>query len=154
MKTINFRYAEEKDVSKILFFIERLAENEKMLDEFIATEELLREWIFRRHSAEVLFALDGESEVGFAIFYQSFSTFIGKAGIHLEDLYVLEQYRGRGYGKAIIKQLCKITAERDCARLEWTCRKENHQSIDFYLSLGAVPQDDWTAFRLSDTYLI
>jgi len=147
MEKVYFRYAEETDVALILQFIKDLAEYERMSDEVIATEELLREWIFEKNKAEVIFAMEGEKEVGFALFFHNFSTFLGRAGIYLEDLYVKEAYRGRGYGKALLKKLAKIAVERGCGRLEWSCLDWNQPSIDFYRSLGAVPMDEWTVYR-------
>ena len=147
MEKVYFRYAEETDVALILQFIKDLAEYERMSDEVIATEELLREWIFEKKKAEVIFAMEGEKEVGFALFFHNFSTFLGCAGIYLEDLYVKEAYRGKGYGKALLKKLAKIAVERGCGRLEWSCLDWNQPSIDFYRSLGAVPMDEWTVYR-------
>ena len=147
MEKVYFRYAEETDVALILQFIKDLAEYERMSDEVIATEELLREWIFEKKKAEVIFAMEGEKEVGFALFFHNFSTFLGRAGIYLEDLYVKEAYRGRGYGKALLKKLAKVAVERGCGRLEWSCLDWNQPSIDFYRSLGAVPMDEWTVYR-------
>lgn len=147
MEKVYFRYAEETDVALILQFIKDLAEYERMSDEVIATEELLREWIFKKNKAEVIFAMEGEKEIGFALFFHNFSTFLGRAGIYLEDLYVKEAYRGRGYGKALLKKLAKIAVERGCGRLEWSCLDWNQPSIDFYRSLGAVPMDEWTVYR-------
>lgn len=147
MEKVYFRYAEETDVALILQFIKDLAEYERMSDEVIATEELLREWIFEKKKAEVIFAMEGEKEVGFALFFHNFSTFLGRAGIYLEDLYVKEAYRGRGYGKALLKKLAKIAVERGCGRLEWSCLDWNQPSIDFYRSLDAVPMDEWTVYR-------
>ena len=99
--------------------------------------------------AEVIFALEDEKEVGFALFFHNFSTFLGRAGIYLEDLFVLPEHRGKGYGKGLLKQLAKITVERGCGRLEWSCLDWNKPSIDFYLSLGATPMDEWTIYRLT-----
>lgn len=147
MEKVYFRHAEETDVALILQFIKDLAEYERMSDEVIATEELLREWIFEKKKAEVIFAMEGEKEVGFALFFHNFSTFLGRAGIYLEDLYVKEAYRGRGYGKALLKKLAKIAVERGCGRLEWSCLDWNQPSIDFYRSLDAVPMDEWTVYR-------
>ena len=149
MANMDFRFATEKDAGKILFFIRQLAEYEKMSDEVIATEELLKEWIFEKGKAEVIFALEGEKEVGFALFFHNFSTFLGRAGIYLEDLFVLPEYRGRGFGKGLLRELAKIAVERGCGRLEWSCLDWNKPSIDFYLSLGAVPMDEWTVYRVS-----
>ena len=115
----------------------------------IATEELLHEWIFEKKKAEVLLLSEDQKEVGFALFFHNFSTFLGRAGIYLEDLFVLPEYRGKGYGKALLKRLAQITVERNCGRLEWSCLDWNKPSIDFYLSLDAVPMDEWTVYRLT-----
>lgn len=150
MKTdIKFRFAERKDIPLILQFIKDLAEYEKMLDEVVADEKLLEEWIFDKQKAEVLFAMVDGKEIGFALFFHNFSTFLGRAGIYLEDLFVKPEYRGRGYGKAILSKLASIAVERKCGRLEWWCLDWNKQSIDFYLSLGAVPMSDWTVYRIT-----
>lgn len=154
MADAKFRFAEKKDTGLILEFIRDLAIYEKMLDEVVATEELLNEWLFEKKIAEVVFVLEDDVEVGFALFFYNFSTFLGKAGIYLEDLFVKPEYRGKGYGKALIEKLAEITVERDCGRLEWCCLDWNQPSIDFYLSLGAKPLDDWTTFRLTGDTLI
>ena len=146
---INYRFANIDDTKLILDFIKQLAEYEKMENEVVATEELLKEWIFEKHKAEVVFALDGEKEVGFALFFHNFSTFLGRSGIYLEDLFVLPEFRGKGYGKGLLKILAKITVERGCGRLEWCCLDWNKPSIDFYHSLGAIPMDEWTTYRLT-----
>lgn len=149
MKQLTFRFATEKDTSLILYFIRELAEYEKMLDEVVATEDLLREWIFEKQKAEVLFAMEDGQEIGFALFLHNFSTFLGRAGVYLEDLYVKPEFRGKGYGKAILRKLAQITVERGCGRLEWSCLDWNQPSIDFYLSLGAKPMDEWTVYRVT-----
>ncbi|MBR5468215.1 MAG: GNAT family N-acetyltransferase [Firmicutes bacterium] len=149
MNEFCFRYAEKEDVGLILDFIRSLAIYEKMLDEVVATEEILTEWIFEKKKAEVIFVLEENKEVGFALFFHNFSTFLGRAGIYLEDLYVKEEYRGKGYGKALLKKLAQIAVERDCGRLEWSCLDWNQPSIDVYLSIGAVPMDEWTVYRLT-----
>lgn len=143
------RFAEEKDAETILGFIKALAEYEKMSNDVVATPELLREWIFEKKKAEVIFAVEDGKEVGFALFFHNFSTFLGRAGIYLEDLFVLPEYRGKGYGKALLRFLAKTTVERGCGRLEWCCLDCNKPSIDFYLSVGAKPLDDWTIYRLT-----
>ena len=120
-----------------------------MLSEVVADEATLEEWIFDKQKAEVIFALEGEKEVGFALYFHNFSTFLGRAGIYLEDLYVKPEYRGKGYGKAILKKLASIAVERGCGRLEWWCLDWNKPSIDFYRSLGAEPMDDWTVYRIA-----
>lgn len=153
MRNCMFRYAEEKDVSLILYFIKELAKYEEMLDEVVATEELLKEWLFEKKKAEVIFALDDGVEVGFALFFHNFSTFLGRSGIYLEDLYVKPEFRGKGYGKALLKKLAQITVERGCGRLEWWCLDWNKPSIDFYLSLGAEPMKDWTVYRIAGNTL-
>lgn len=120
-----------------------------MLDEVVADEATLEEWIFDKNKAEVIFAwLDGK-EIGFALFFHNFSTFLGRAGLYLEDLYVSPEYRGKGYGRAILKKLASIAVERKCGRLEWWCLDWNKPSIDFYLSLGAEPMSDWTVYRIA-----
>ncbi|MBQ6368299.1 MAG: GNAT family N-acetyltransferase [Erysipelotrichaceae bacterium] len=144
-----YRFAERKDIPVILHFIKELAEYEKMSDEVIADEKILEEWIFDKQKAEVVFVLDGEKEAGFALFFHNFSTFLGRAGIYLEDLFVLSEYRGQGYGKALLKKLAQIAVERGCGRLEWSCLDWNQPSIDFYLSLNAVPMSNWTVYRLT-----
>lgn len=149
MGSFDFRYAEEKDIALILQFIKELATYEKMSDEVVATESLLQKWIFVKKKAEVIFALDGDTEVGFALFFHNFSTFLGRAGIYLEDLYVRPEYRGKGYGKGLLKKLAQIAVERDCGRLEWWCLDWNKPSIDFYLSLDAEPMKDWTVYRIA-----
>lgn len=147
--TLTFRYATPKDTELILHFIKALAEYEKMLKEVVATEALLKEWIFEKQKAEVIFAMEGETEVGFALFFHNFSTFLGRSGIYLEDLFVLPEYRGKGYGKALLKELAAIALERGCGRLEWWCLDWNKPSIDFYRSLGAEPMEDWTVYRIA-----
>lgn len=149
MEQMQFRFAEEKDVPLILQFIKDLAEYEHMLDEVVATEALLTEWIFQKEKAEVIFVLEDGQEVGFALFFHNFSTFLGRAGIYLEDLYVKPEYRHKGYGKGLLKKLAQIAVERGCGRLEWWCLDWNQPSIDFYLSLGAEPMEDWTVYRIA-----
>ena len=146
---VKFREAGRKDVALILDFIKRLAEYENMSDEVIADERTLEEWIFDKKKAEVIFALEGDKEVGFALFFHNFSTFLGRAGIYLEDLFVLPEYRGKGYGKAILKKLAGIAVSRGCGRLEWWCLDWNKPSIDFYLSMGAEQMSDWTVYRVA-----
>lgn len=149
MTAFHFRYAEEKDTALILHFIRQLAIYEKMEDQVSADENLLKEWLFEKNTARVIFALEGEKEVGFALFFHSYSTFLGKGGIYLEDLFVLPEYRGKGYGKGLLKQLAKIAVSEGCGRLEWMCLDWNQPSIDFYLSLNARPMEDWTLYRLT-----
>lgn len=152
-KKLSFRYATESDVDLILNFIRELAAYEKMADQVVATSELLNEWIFQKKKAEVIFAEANGEAVGFALFFHNFSTFLGKSGIYLEDLFVKPQYRGLGHGKAVLKQLAKIAVERGCGRLEWWCLDWNRPSIDFYLSMGAVAMNDWTVYRIAGNTL-
>ena len=149
MNNFTIRQANINDVSTILSFIKALAEYEDMSDQVVATEELLKEWLFEKKKAEVLLAMEGDKPVGFALYFYNFSTFLGRAGIYLEDLFVKEEYRGRGYGKALLKELARIAVSQGCGRLEWCCLDWNQPSIDFYLSLGARPLDDWTQYRLT-----
>ena len=153
MEGLSFRFANKDDAALILRFIKELAVYEKMLDDVSATEELLREWIFEKNKAEVIFAMKDGKEIGFALFFHNFSTFLGRAGVYLEDLFVISEYRGKGYGKALLKRLAQITVERGCGRLEWACLDWNRPSIDFYLSRGAAPMDQWTIYRLTGDML-
>lgn len=150
---ITYRYAQAADTGLILQFIKELAEYEKMLDEVVATEEMLKEKLFEKQQAEVLFLMEDEVEVGFALFFHNFSTFLGKSGLYLEDLFVKPDRRGMGYGKDLLKKLAQIAVERDCGRFEWWCLDWNKPSIDFYRSLGAEAMNEWTVFRLSDETL-
>lgn len=149
MANKEFRFAKEEDASLILDFIKELAEYEKMSDEVVADEQTLKKWIFEKGKAEVLFAMEEGVEVGFALFFHNFSTFLGRAGIYLEDLFVKPEYRKRGHGKALIKELAKIAVSRGCGRLELSCLDWNKPSIDFYLSLGAKQMSDWTVYRFT-----
>ena len=149
MAVCSIRYAERKDVPQIFEFIRALAEYEKSEDQVVATEALLEEWIFDKQKAEVLFICEDEIPVGFALFFHNFSTWVGKAGIYLEDLFVLPKHRGKGYGKRLLKELARITVERGCGRLEWWCLDWNTPSIAFYKALGAQPMDEWTTYRVT-----
>lgn len=146
---ISFRTAGRDDIPLILDFIKGLAEYERLSDQVVATPELLSEWLFDSGAAEVIFSLEDGSEAGFALFFHSFSTFLGRAGIYLEDLFVRPEYRGRGHGRALLSRLASIAVERGCGRLEWACLDWNSPSIGFYLSLGALPMDGWTTYRIT-----
>lgn len=150
---LRFRFAEKKDCSLILYFINELAKYEKMKSDVVATEELLEEWIFDKKKAEVLFVLEDGLEVGIALFFHNFSTFLGKSGLYLEDLFIKPEYRGKGYGKATMKKLASIAVARGCGRFEWCCLDWNKPSIDFYFSLGATQLNEWTTYRLSGSAL-
>ena len=142
------RRAEEGDCAVILELIRELAEYEGLEEQVVATSELLREWIFARGRAEALLAEEDGQAVGFALYFHSFSTFLGRAGLYLEDLYVRPSHRGRGVGKRLLTGLARIAVERGCGRLEWSCLDWNQPSIDFYQSLGARPMSGWTTYRV------
>lgn len=148
MSTIAFRFAREGDEGIVLGFIRALAAYEKMEDLVVADEATLREQLFGRGNAEVLFAMEDGKEVGFALFFHNFSTFLGRAGLYLEDLYVKPECRGRGIGTRMFRELAKICRERGYGRFEWWCLDWNEPSIRFYKSMGAVPMSDWTVFRI------
>ena len=144
-----FRMAERKDVGLILTFIRALAEYENMSDQVIATEELLEEQMFDHGKAKAMFVMENGKEVGFAFYFCNFSTFLGRAGLYLEDLFVLREYRGKGYGKALFTKLAQMATDSGCERMDWWCLDWNKPSIEFYRSLGAVPMDEWTTYRLT-----
>jgi GNAT superfamily N-acetyltransferase len=147
------RKAVREDIPMILEFINGIARYEKMENEVEATVELLEKELFDKGRAEVIFAMDGMKEVGFALFFHNFSTFVGRGGLYLEDLYVMPEYRGKGYGKALFMELVRIARERRCGRMEWVCLDWNKPSIDFYHSMGAVSLDEWKIFRLTESAL-
>ncbi len=147
------RFAERSDVALILNFIKELANYEKMLDEVVATEEILLESLFERKVAEVIIGEYKNKPVAFALFFHNFSTFLGRPGIYLEDLYVRPEMRGKGMGKIMLSYLAKLAIERNCGRLEWWCLDWNEPSIQFYKQMGAVPMDEWTVYRVDDKAL-
>lgn len=142
------RFATVEDVPLILEFIKDLADYEELLNEVVATEEILKESIFVKNQAEVIIGEENGKPVGFALFFHNFSTFLGKANLYLEDLFVKPENRGKGYGKRLLSYLGKIAIERNCERLDWWCLDWNTSSIEFYKSLGAIPMDDWTVYRM------
>lgn len=142
-------FAERKDTAEVLRFIRALADYEKLLDEVVADVPTLEHWLFDERKAEVIFAVERGEKVGFALFFHNFSTFQGRAGLYLEDLFVMPEHRGKGYGKGLLKALAGIAVERGCGRFEWVCLDWNKPSIDFYRRMGAVPMDGWTIFRVS-----
>ncbi|MGA2584671.1 MAG: GNAT family N-acetyltransferase [Tepidisphaeraceae bacterium] len=146
---ISIHPATPADVPVILNFIRKLAEYEKLSHQMQATEELLREHLFGpRPAAETVIANLAGQPVGFALFFQTFSTFVGKPGIWLEDLFVLPEHRGKGIGKALLAHVASIAVARNCGRMEWSVLDWNSPAIDFYKSVGAVPMDDWTTYRI------
>lgn len=151
---INIRNANESDTNTILQFIKELAEYEKMSKDVTATEELLKENLFVKKLAEVIIAEEDNIPVGFALFFHNFSTFLGKGGIYLEDLYVKPNMRNKGIGKILLKYLANLALERDCGRLEWSCLDWNEPSIAFYKERGAIPMDEWTVYRVTGENLI
>ena len=154
MNNFQIRFAVIDDVPLILGFIRELAEYERMLDDVVATEELLTEWLFKKVKADVLIGEINGEPVAFALFFHNFSTFLGRPGIYLEDLYVRPEARGNGIGKKMLKYLAKLAVERGCGRLEWSCLDWNTSSIDFYLSLGAETMSNWTVYRVAEDALL
>ena len=154
MGDFSIRFAAREDIPTILGFIRALAAYEKMEDQVIADETLLETWIFEKRKAEVLLAFEGDTPVGFALFFHNFSTWLGRAGIYLEDLFVLPEYRGRGYGKLLLKRLARIAVQRGCGRLEWACLDWNEPSIAFYKSVGATALDEWTTYCVTGDALL
>lgn len=141
------RKAERKDANLILEFIKGIAEYEKMSDQVKATPELLEEWLFDKKIGEVVFVLEENHEVGFVLYFYNFSTFVGKGGLYIEDLFVKPEFRGKGYGKALINHVIDKARKEKLERVEWTCLDWNIPSINFYKSIGAFPMDEWTNFR-------
>jgi len=146
---LTIRPAIEDDVKLILQFINELGEYEKLSHKVVATEEKLRKTLFKQKMAEVIIGEFKGEPVGFALFFHNYSTFLGQAGIYLEDLYIKPEMRGRGFGKSILKHLAKLALERDCGRFEWACLDWNDPAIGFYKSLGAEPQNEWTVYRIT-----
>ena len=153
LEDFKLRFAEIEDVSLILEFIKELADYEKMLNEVVATEEALIESLFKRKMAEVIIGEYKNKPVAFALFFHNFSTFLGKPGIYLEDLYVKPEMRGKGMGKVMLSFLAKLSIERKCGRLEWWCLDWNKSSMEFYKQMGATPMNEWTVYRVFDDAL-
>jgi GNAT superfamily N-acetyltransferase len=153
--TFRIEPARERDVPLILRLIKGLADYEKLADEVQATEESLRETLFGPHpAAEVVIAYAADEPAGFALFFHNYSTFLGKRGLYLEDLFVVPEWRGRGAGRALLTHLAKIAADRDCGRFEWAVLDWNEPAIGFYKSLGAQPMHEWTVFRVAGDGLV
>lgn len=148
-QNFRIRQAVEADVPLILQFILDLAEYEHLRHEVVADEATLKTWIFDKGGAQVIIAEEGGEPVGFALYFHNFSTFLGRCGLYLEDLFVKPEHRGKGYGLALLKRLAAIAVEEGCGRLEWWCLDWNKSSIDFYLSLPAEPMDEWTVYRVA-----
>lgn len=154
LDAFKIRYAKEEDVSLILEFIKELADYEKMLDEVDATEEILKKSLFEEKHGEVVIGEYDNKPVAFALFFHNFSTFVGRPGLYLEDLFVKPEYRGKGIGSIMLSFLAKIAVERKCERFEWWCLDWNEPSIEFYKKMGAQPMDQWTTFRVNEQALI
>lgn len=150
MNNFDIKFATVHDVPLILSFIKQLAEYEKLLHEVVATEEILQETLFGpKAHAEVIIAYLDQKPVGFALFFHNFSTFLGRPGIYLEDLFVDPVVRGKGIGQKLLSYLAKLAKERKCGRLEWWVLDWNETAINFYKRIGAVPMDEWTVFRVT-----
>ena len=147
------RPALPEEAGLVLQFIKKLAVYEKCADEVVADEATLHQSLFVERSAEVVFAEEDGTVVGFALFFHNFSTFVGRKGLYLEDLFILPEKRGRGYGKALLKYLAKIAVERHCGRMEWICLDWNESALSIYHSIGAAPLSDWTVQRLDEQAL-
>ncbi|MDY0277593.1 MAG: GNAT family N-acetyltransferase [Acholeplasma sp.] len=148
-----FREAKNSDVELILYFIRELAEYEKMSNQVYATKELINKWIFEEKKAEVIFIMEQNKEIGMALYFYNFSTFLGKPGLYIEDIFIMKEFRNKGYGKKTFKFLAQKAVETGCGRMEWVCLDWNQSSIDFYESLGARQLDEWKIFRLTEENL-
>ena len=147
---VHIRFATQHDVSTILSFIHALAEYERLSHEVIATEAQLQNSLFGENpAAEVLICLEGDAPVGFALFFQNYSTFLGRAGVHLEDLFVLPEHRNKGFGTKLLHKVISIAKERACGRVEWNVLDWNKQAITFYEHMGARPVSGWTTYRIT-----
>jgi GNAT superfamily N-acetyltransferase len=150
MTSIRIAPATRADIPLILAFIRKLAEYEKLSHEVTATGESLAESLFgERPAAEALLAYAGEESAGFAVFFHNFSTFLGRPGLYLEDLFVEPRFRGLGIGKLLLEHLARVAVERGCGRMEWSVLNWNESAIRFYRGLGAEPKDEWTVYRLA-----
>jgi len=148
------RFAGADDTAIVLEYIKRLAKYEKMEEQVVADEQSLSYWMFEKEKAESLIAEYDGNPIGFALFFHNFSTFLGRAGIYVEDIFIDEEYRGKGFGGAIIRRLSEIALERGCGRVEWRCLDWNKPSIDFYQSIGAESLDEWISFRLDESKIL
>ncbi len=150
MPNFNIRPAKSEETSLVLEFIKKLAAYEKCSDEVVADEATLYQSLFVEKAAEVIFAEEDGVVIGFALFFHNFSTFVGRKGLYLEDIFIIPEKRGLGYGKAILKYLADIAIERNCGRMEWICLDWNTPSLAFYRSIGAIPLDEWTVQRMTE----
>lgn len=150
MDKLVIRNIREDDISVLLGLIKEIAEYEKMSDQVIATEDILRESIFKNNRANALILEVDNKEIGYCIYFYNFSTFIGRGGLYVEDIFIRKEYRGRGFGSEIFKFLAKKAKDEGLKRMEWSCLNWNEPSIKFYKSLGAIPMDEWTVYRLTE----
>ena len=148
MKAFTIRPARPDEAGLVLEYIRKLALYEKCADDVVADETTLRQSLFVERAAEVVFGEEDGVVVGFALFFHNFSTFVGRKGMYLEDLFILPEKRGRGYGKALLKYVARIAVERNCGRMEWICLDWNESALSIYRSIGAVPLSDWTVQRM------
>ncbi len=146
---LSFRYANREDVDLIYDFIKQLAAYEGMPEAVKASKDMIEEWMFDRRKAEVLFAVLDEKEIGFSLFYESFAAYVGKGGIFIDDLFICPEYRGKGYGKVLLKEMAKIALKRECGRLEWLCLRDNTPSMNFYQHMGAKMSDECVVYRVT-----
>ena len=149
----SIRPARIEEAGLVYDFICKIAEYEKMLDEVEATRESVYQTVFVEKSAEVVFAEEDGEVIGFALYFHNYSTFVGRKGLYLEDLFVLPEKRGKGYGKALLKYLANLAVERHCGRMEWVCLNWNAPSIAIYKSIGAIPMDEWTTYLMTEDRL-
>ena len=154
MKAFTIRPARPDEAGLVLDFIKRLAVYEKCADDVVADEATIHHSLFVERSAEVVFAEEDGVPVGFALVFHNFSTFVGRKGMYLEDLFILPEKRGLGYGKALLKYVARIAVERNCGRMEWICLDWNESALSIYRSIGAAPLSDWTVQRLDEQALI
>lgn len=147
------RLALEKDLDLIIYFINKIAEYEKMSGDVVLDKETLRDYLFNKKIAKCKFIMEENKEVGFALYFYNFSTFKGKAGLYLEDIFILEEYRNKGYGKKLFLELVKEAKDNNLGRMEWTCLNWNEPSIKFYKSLGAISLDEWRTYRLDESQI-
>lgn len=151
MSSFNIRTAHPEDTPLILQMIRELADFEQLLDQVVADEGTLRQSLFSDPKGpEVLIAEEDKHPVGFVLFFHNFSTFLGRKGVYIEDLYVREEYRGKGYGELILKEICRLAKLRNCGRVEWWVLDWNERAIQFYKKIGAIPMSEWTVFRLTE----
>ncbi len=153
MSNVTFRYARKNDVPLIMQFIQELAKFEGLDKQLNVNEESLEDWIFIRNKAEVLFELVDDKVIGFCLFYHNFSTFMGGAGLYIEDLYISPEFRTMGYGKKLFEKIAQIAVDRECKKLEFSCPNSNTSSMEFYKHMGASPMSEWTTFRVSNNEL-